>query len=208
MKIDLVSRARRFDSRSTNMEKSYKNEHPYTLVHRYTDGALVTREWRADPRVENYSYVGPDTDGKIVQNTKSTRPPELKHSVIKTDGSEKLEDLVEDIYRSFCFTGACHDYNGHDEELHRAIYESKLPSGTKLYRYDTGTVCQGVVEMLETSEKVGEPKSYYELFEIIGIPCEYDEVQTVGDYTIWQYPDSVVLQLKAEDGKLFFGYCR
>ncbi len=80
--------------------------------------------------------------------------------MVRTDGSERLEDLVDDIRLSFCFTGADGDYNYRDEEMHRAIYESKLPQGTKLYQHDTGMVCQGVVEMLETSEEVGHPKTY------------------------------------------------
>lgn len=133
---------------------------------------------------------------------------ELKHPVVKTDGSEKLEDLVEDIYRSFCFTGSGVFYQEEDKEMYRHIYESKLPESTEVHQYHTGMVCQGVVEILETSTKVGEPKNYYELFEIIGVSCEYQDEIYVDKYLIWQYPDSVILDMKAEGNKLFFGYGR
>lgn len=136
-----------------------------------------------------------------------TTPPALEKSRCKTDGSETLESLLDDIYFGFCFTSTYRDTE--DEELYSTIYETKLPLGTEVYQYDTGTVCQGVIEMLDTSSKVDEkPTTYYELFKIIGIRYEYGEVQYSGKYIIWQYPDSVILTLKATDNKLFFGYSR
>lgn len=191
------------------MEKIYRNDHhfnPYTLIHHYSDDGSIIRKWEAESRIEAYSHY---EDGKLVKNTKSTSPEKLAKSVFKTDGSESLEKIVDDIMLCFCFTGASFGSNDHDIELHRAIYETKLPADTVVCQYDTGRVCQGVIEMLETSTEVeGRPKNYYELFEIIGIPYEYGDVQYADKYVIWQYPDSVMLSLKATDNKLFFGYGR
>jgi hypothetical protein len=101
--------------------------------------------------------------------------------------------MVKDIHYCFCFTGAHSDEIDH--ESFKTIYETLLPPIK-----DVGLVCTGVLEMLETStpERI-VPKTYYELFSIIG---------TTEDYTVFQYPDSVWLSLKADRDILYYGYCR
>lgn len=163
----------------------FKNNHhfnPYTLVHEYSDDK-ITRKWE-------------DSKDNLLNE-------------YKLDGTMSLKDMKDDIIRCFCFTGACYEEEV-QYDLFKTIYETKLPFGTKVRRYDTGMVCTGVVEMLKSSTaKDIIPKNYYELFSIIGMEdCyPYEKIET-NEYTVYRYPDSVMLHLNIENDTIFYGYCR
>jgi hypothetical protein len=197
--------------------KTYQNPHhfnPFFMRHHYYPDGTVRRSWTKKEEVYHY----PCAQEVSSLNLEKTYP---------LDGGCSLEELVDDIHRCFCFTatGGVMTTNGKwsyyddveieqlkpeiDMEMFSTIYETKLPPNTKVYVYRTGTVCQGVVEMLAESDLVeSNPCTYYDLFEIIGIECEYFPPQKAGRYTVWQYPDSVILTLEAKDDKIFFGYGR
>jgi hypothetical protein len=192
--------------------KVYHNPHhfnPFLMKHIYLRDGTVRRAW-----VEKMQLDVAERD----------TAPDYQYPL---DGSLSLGSMLDDIYRSFCFTSTngvmsvdgkwryCNDVEMErhlpiiDQEMLSTIYETKLPPGTEVYRYQTGMVCQGVIEMLQDSDLIdSSPQTYYDLFKIIGIECEYWKPQKVGKYTIWQYPDSVILSLNAIGNKLFFGYSR
>lgn len=50
------------------------------------------------------------------------------------DDSEALEKLILDISLCFNIITQSLDYNNHNEEFYRLIYETKLPEGIEIYR--------------------------------------------------------------------------
>lgn len=88
----------------------------------------------------------------------------------------------------------------------RTLLSTPLPAGVRVFRYMTGEVSQGVVEMLKTYEEVKvtrPPQRMWELFNIIGAPSERICKGVAG------YPDSVYLRLNVKnDVEVYYGYER
>lgn len=140
---------------------------PWELRHHYLYDGTIIRTWRTQFLWE---------DGL---------PQSSEMRCFKRDGSMKLDDLVFDIEKCFQFTGLT-DEHREDEELHKVIYETKLPKGT----------------VIMTSAPIDtQPATYYDLFKIMGV----SSTKYVREYLIWEYPSG--LEFEAKDNKLFFGYC-
>lgn len=89
-----------------------------------------------------------------------------------------LEQLEDDIANCFFLTSTIWNPDEIDFEILEDIYKTKLPDIDAVYRYKTSIVCTDVVEMLPTYEKNNFiPKTYYELFSLIGI--KYDNCQEI-----------------------------
>lgn len=169
-----------------NQKKSYQNYHPsnYFFLNHYQEDASIIREWTLRPeKKDSVKSLGINTN-KIV---------------FKTDGSEPLKDLLTDIILCLRFTGTSYGHNNHNEDLHDAIYKSKLPEGIEIYHSSFEKTAEpGKVDV--------QPETYYDLFSIMGQSSKHNTTHYAGDYIIWQYPDSVEITLKEKDNKLFFGY--
>ena len=147
----------------------------------------------------------------------------LTDTAFKTDGSEPLEKLVSDIYHCFCVTAQEVDYN---EKFYRLIYETKLPKGTEIYRFNDNCPIKetdysswpgGFRYFQKNTDNEIFPDTdvklalhplitYYDLFGMIGVSSRNNTTRFAGNYVIWQHPNTGTLTLKAKGNKLFFGY--
>lgn len=164
------------------MEKIWKSGHHYNnwkLIHRYEADGSITRRWEP----------------------KSAEVSALKHPVVKTDGSEPLESLAEDIYHCFCFTGSD---EVHSRELYREIYETKLPEGTVLRPEHASTISDATPGDPSTPDEA-YPKTYHELFGHFG---HCPDGRKIDNYTVWQIMDSMHLSIVVRGNNIYYGYYR
>lgn len=141
----------------------------------------------------------------IIHQDEKTRH-EIKFDV------ESKDFNVEDFQHCFEFLSTERDFDGTTSVLGMEMLETKIPNGLKLYRFDTGMICTGVVEMLNTTkfQQTKNPIEQYEdLFNEIGSNYEYDIINIVGKQ-VNGYPDSVYITLKylPEQHCLIYGYYR
>jgi len=136
----------------------------------------------------------------------------------------KTGEIITEFIRSdkfnikdfqLCFSFLSTEYSV-DNKIALDILNTPITRPLKIYHYDVGMVCTGVVERLETSHPVNleEPIVNYEsLFNVIGsdYPPDIIHVKTLeGEQKqVRGYPDSVILQLDyTEEGNLYYGYGR
>lgn len=187
----------------------YKGKHhfcPDTLIHEEREDGTMVRKWE-------------NSKGEIIGE-------------YKLDGTMKLEEMRDDIIKCFSMTGCSDlvstriclnepgcDCNicGPEAEIFPIIYETKLPFVKEVRQYNTGRICTGVVEMLESSTAVEiVPKNYYELFSVIGLETDmYDseskpvKLRKGGkEYIVYEYPDSVWVKIEIKEDIIYFGYSR
>lgn len=196
LKIKLVTR---YKSRRRHEEDTLIHEED-TLIHEEREDGTMVRKWE-------------NSEGEITGE-------------YRLDGTMKLEEMRDDIFKCFRMTG-CSDYgvcralggcldcdvDRPEPEIFPIIYETKLPFVKEVRCYDTGRVCTGVFEMLESSTVVEMvPKNYYELFSIIGLETDiYERMKQpikIREYIVYRYPDSVGLTLQIKEDIIFFGYSR
>lgn len=130
--------------------------------------------------------------------------PKTGEVVYSHDGTAGKEVNRDDLHTAFCFLSVA----GGPADVLRAILNTPLPPGTEIHRFDTGMVCTGVVEVLETATPVETSvpvTKYWQVFDAIG---DSDERSLIAP-GINGHPDSVYVKLEVRDGnKIFFGYER
>ncbi len=170
----------------------YTNKHhfnKYSIVHEYRPDNTLIRKWvdKNDNVVEVYDF----------------------------NDNLNIKQLETDIWRCFMITGTIFKADQIPFETLESIYETKLPYIKSINQYDVGMVCTGVVERLKTYKEIKPvPKTYYELFSIIGVERDWNDNESIikknGDkeYIIYIHPDSVYLEMDIIDNNIYFGYRR
>lgn len=132
-------------------------------------------------------------DGTVVRKWENDEGEIVQE--IQLNGTMSLAEMENDILSCFWLTGTgCLDMN--DLEVFKIIHETKLPFIKEVRKYDW---------WIDGPSKPEEviPKTYYELFSIIGI--KPDEDIKVGEYTVYEYPKSN-FSFKIKDDIIFYGH--